>query len=219
MELICKAILFDLDGVLINSSSVVERHWERWAISHDVSFKHVMEVAHGRTSAEIIRLVAPHLDAEQEGRNREAAEGIDTEGLEVYASAYDLLRGLPVGSWAVVTSGNLQTATTRLRYGDFTPPSILITADDVRRGKPEPEAYLLAAQGLGVPPEQCVVIEDAPAGIEAAHAAGMHTIAVATTHPPKALSKADIIAFELTSVLVKKEGKQLRVIVEPMHSV
>jgi len=127
MELICKAILFDLDGVLINSSSVVERHWERWAISHDVSFKHVMEVAHGRTSAEIIRLVAPHLDAEQEGRNREAAEGIDTKGLEVYASAYDLLRGLPAGSWAVVTSGNLQTATTRLRYGDFTPPPILIT--------------------------------------------------------------------------------------------
>jgi sugar-phosphatase len=218
MEFICTAILFDLDGVLVNSSTVVKRHWERWASRHNIPFEHVMEVAHGRTSAEIIRLVAPHLNAEQEGRLREAAEGVDTDGLEVFASARELLRVLPADSWAVVTSGNSRTATTRLRYGDFPPPPVLVTADDVRRGKPEPEAYLLAAQRLGVPSEQCVVIEDAPAGIEAAHAAGMRAIAVATTYRPQALSKADIIVRELASVVVKTEGNQLRVTLEPIQA-
>jgi sugar-phosphatase len=218
IEFICTAILFDLDGVLVDSSTVVRRHWERWADRHNVSFEHVMQVAHGRTSAEIIRLVAPHLDAEQEGRLREAVEGVDTDGLEVFASARELLRVLPAGSWAVVTSGNSCTATTRLRYGDFPPPPVLVTADDVRRGKPEPEAYLLAAQRLGVPPEQCMVIEDAPAGIEAAHAAGMRAIAVVTTHRLQALSKADIIVGGLASVMAKTEGNQLRVILEPIQA-
>ena len=106
MEFICKAILFDLDGVLVNSSAVVERHWKRWADRHHVSFEHLMEVAHGRTSAEIIRIMAPHLDAEREGRIREAQEGIDTDGLEVIPAAYKLLQSLPSHSWAVVTSGN-----------------------------------------------------------------------------------------------------------------
>jgi sugar-phosphatase len=218
MEFMCTAILFDLDGVLVNSSAVVKRHWERWAIRHHVSFERVMEVAHGRTSAEIIRLVAPHLNAQREGRLREAAEGADTDGLEVFASARELLRGLPAGSWAVVTSGDSRTATTRLRYGDFPPPPVLVTADDVRRGKPEPEAYLLAAQRLGVPSGQCMVVEDAPAGIEAAHAAGMRAIAVATTHRPQALGKADIIVRELANVMVKTEGDRLRVILEPIQA-
>lgn len=218
MELICKAILFDLDGVLINSSRVVERHWKRWANSHDVSFEHVMKVAHGRTSAEIIRLVAPHLDAEEEGQKREAAEGVDIKGLKVFSAASELLRSLPNNSWAVVTSGNLTTAMTRLRYGEFPSPPVLITADDVGQGKPDPEAYLLAAKRLSVTPEQCVVIEDAPAGIEAAHAGGMRAIAVSTTHPPQALIKADIIASEIANVLVKAEGKQIRIIVEPIQT-
>ena len=218
MEFICTAILFDLDGVLVNSSLVIKRHWGRWANRHNVSFEHVMEVAHGRTSAEIIRLVAPHLNAEQEGRLREAEEGVDTDGLEVFDSARMLLCSLPSNSWAVVTSGNQRTASTRLRYGDFPTPPVLVTADDVRRGKPDPEAYLLAAQRLGVQPAQCAVIEDAPAGIEAADAAGMRTIAVATTHNPQALSKADFIVREIANVMVKTEGNQFRVILEPIQT-
>jgi sugar-phosphatase len=92
----------------------------------------------------------------------------------------------------------------------------LVTADDVRRGKPEPEPYLLAAQRLGIQPAQCVVIEDAPVGITAAHAAGMRAIAVVTTHRPQALSEADIIVREIANVMVKTEGNQLRVILEPI---
>jgi mannitol-1-/sugar-/sorbitol-6-phosphatase len=218
VEFICRAILFDLDGVLINSSVVVERHWKRWAELHDVSFEHLMEVAHGRTSAGIICIVAPHLDAEQEGRIREAEEGVDTDGLEVYPAANTLLRSLPSDSWAVVTSGNRRTASTRLHYGDLPTPTILVTAEDVQQGKPNPEAYLLAAKRLGVQPEQCLVIEDAPAGIEAASAAGMSVIALATTHSPGALGRADVIARGIANVTAKTEGTQLRVTVESLQS-
>jgi sugar-phosphatase len=214
VEFTCTAILFDLDGVLINSSAVVARHWEDWADRHDVSFGDLAEVMHGRTSAETIRIVAPDLDAEQEGRIREAREGIDTDGLEVYGSAYELLDSLPACSWAVVTSGSRLTAATRLQYGDFPTPPILVTGEDVQRGKPDPEGFLLAARRLDVRPEQCVVIEDAPAGIEAALAAGMRVIAVATTHSFQALARADIVAHEIASVTVEADGEQLRVIVE-----
>jgi sugar-phosphatase len=217
MEFICTAILFDLDGVLVDSSTVVARHWERWAERHGVSFGHLTEVMHGRTSAEIIRIVAPHLDAQQEGRFREAEEGIDTDGLEVYRAARDLLRSLPVHSWAVVTSGNQLTAATRLQYGEFPAPPILVTAEDVQRGKPDPEGFLLAAKRLSVQPEQCVVVEDAPVGIEAARAAGMRVIAVATTQSPRALTEADVIAREIANVTVETKGSRLRVIAESMQ--
>ncbi len=216
MELICTAMLFDLDGVLVDSSVVVNRHWKRWADSHDVCFEHLAEVMHGRTSAGIIRIMAPHLDAEHEGRIREAQEGIDTDGLEAYPGARSLLQALPPHSWAVVTSGNNRTALTRLHYGDFPTPPILVTSEDVQLGKPDPEAYLLAATRLGVKPEKCVVIEDAPAGIAAARAAGMRVIAVATTHGSLALAHAHIIAHAIADVRVETEGDQLRVIVESM---
>ena len=219
MEFICAAILFDLDGVLVDSSAIVERHWKRWADRHSVSFEHLTEVMHGRTSVETIRLMAPHLDAEQEGRIREAQEAIDTDGLEVYRAAYELLQSLPAHSWAVVTSGSHRTAATRLQYGEFPTPPTLVTAEDVQRGKPDPEAFLLAAKRLGVQPEQCVVVEDAPVGIQAARAAGMRVIAVATTHSPQALAQADIVAYEIANVTVETEASQLRVVVEPMRLV
>lgn len=219
MEFICTAILFDLDGVLVNSSAVVERHWRRWADRHNVSFEDLAEAIHGRTSAGIIRIMAPHLNAEQEGRIREAEEGIDTDGLEVYPAANELLRSLPSYGWAIVTSGNRRTAATRLQYGEFPTPPVLVTAEDVQRGKPDPEAFLLAAKRLGVQPEQCVVIEDAPVGIEAARAAGMRVIAVATTHSPQALTPADIIAREIANVTVETGGNQFRVTVESMSVV
>jgi sugar-phosphatase len=216
MELICTAILFDLDGVLVNSSTVVERHWKRWAERHGVSYEHLKEVMHGRTLAETIRITAPHLDAEQEGRIHEAQESIDTDGLEVYRAACELLRSLPAHNWAVVTSGSYRTASTRLQYGEFPTPPILVTAEDVQRGKPDPEAFLLAATCLGVRPEQCVVVEDSPVGVEAARAAGMRVIAVATTHGLEALGRADIIALGIADVTVETAGNQFRVTVEPM---
>jgi sugar-phosphatase len=216
MNLTCTALLFDLDGVLIDSSVVVRRHWQKWAEVHQISFERVMAVAHGRTSVEIIRLIAPHLDAEDEGRRREAVEGVDTDGLKVYSAAQRILRVLPDSRWAVVTSGNPGTALTRLRYGSFPVPPVLITAVDVRQGKPAPEGYLLAAQRLGVLPAQCIVVEDAPAGIEAARAAGMRVIAVTTTHEPQALRLADFILREIADMTVTASGDQLHIRLEPI---
>jgi sugar-phosphatase len=204
-----EAVLFDLDGVLIDSSIVVERHWRRWAEGRGIDFARVRAVMHGRTSAEIVALVAPHLDAAREGRQREAGEGVDRDGLRVFEGAAALLSALPPHRWGVVTSGNLLTATTRLRFGGFPAPATLVTADDVQRGKPHPEAYLLAAGRLGVQPAACAVVEDAPAGIAAAVAAGMRAIAVTTTHRPEDLSTAHLIVPGVRDLACQSAGGRM----------
>lgn len=198
----CVAILFDLDGVLIDSEVVVQRHWKFWAEKHGIPIEKVMEVAHGRVSTATIALIAPHLDAIEEGRLLDTGEAYDTDGLKLIRGAHELLSSLPDGHWGVVTSGNIPAATTRLKFGKFPPPPILVTSDDVHNGKPDPEAYLLGAQCLGLNPQDCIVIEDSPAGIQAAQTAGMRVIAVVTTHPREALEKADFIAGELANLMV-----------------
>lgn len=211
MEITCSAILFDLDGVLVDSTAVIERHWRLWAASHNIAIERVMAVSHGRTSAATVKLVAPHLDAEFEGRAREAKEGIDTDGLVAFPAARSLLTSLPVDTWAVVTSGNLQTATVRLQFDDLPLPNVLITADDVTRSKPDPEPYLLGAERLGIDPEHCLVFEDAPNGITAASAAGMKTIALATTHVAEELSQAEVVVPDLGGISVTATGDKLQV--------
>jgi len=196
----CDAVLFDLDGVLVNSTECVERHWRRWAVEHLLDLDEIMRVAHGRPTVETIRLVAPHVPAEEEAARLNAAEAFDTDGVAAVEGAAQLVRVLPEDAWAIVTSGTRDTARTRLRHTGMPMPSVLITADDVKRGKPNPEAYLLAAARLDVGPETCVVIEDAPAGIRAARAAGMRVIAVATTHSQAELGEADVRAKRLTDI-------------------
>jgi len=196
----CDAVLFDLDGVLVNSTECVERHWRRWAVEHLLDLDEIMRVAHGRPTVETIRLVAPHVPAEEEAARLNAAEAFDTDGVAAVEGAAQLVRVLPEDAWAIVTSGTRDTARTRLRHTGMPMPSVLITADDVKRGKPNPEAYLLAAARLDVRPETCVVIEDAPAGIRAARAAGMRVIAVATTHSQAELGEADVRAKRLTDI-------------------
>jgi sugar-phosphatase len=211
----CKAVLFDLDGVLIDSSAVVERHWRRWASRCGVPFEHVLAVFHGRRSFEVIRIVAPHLDAVAEGRRLDAEEALDTDGLRVFDGAQALLGAMSPEVWAVVTSGNTPTARTRLQFGRFPWPRVLVTADDVRHGKPAPDGYLLAADRLGVAPPDCLVVEDAPAGVEAARAAGMPVVAVLTTHAPGALQRADAIVRRLSDLHVSEEASGLRVRATP----
>ena len=196
----CDAVLFDLDGVLVNSTECVERHWRRWAVEHLLDLDEIMRVAHGRPTVETIRLVAPHVPAEEEAARLNAAEAFDTDGVAAVEGAAQLVQVLPEDAWAIVTSGTRDTARTRLRHTGMPMPSVLITADDVKRGKPNPEAYLLAAARLDVGPETCVVIEDAPAGIRAARAAGMRVIAVATTHSQAELGEADVRAKRLTDI-------------------
>jgi sugar-phosphatase len=173
----------------------------------------VIRAAHGRPTIETIREVAPHLDAEDETARLEAGEASDTEGVCAFSGAAELLRSLPEGSWAVATSGTRLTATSRLSQTGLPTPGVLITANDIRRGKPHPEPYLLAAQGLGFDPADCLVVEDAPPGVGSGRAAGARVIAVTTSHAADELIGADAIVPEVRflEVVAAANGGGLRV--------
>ena len=146
--------------------------------------------------------MAPYLDAEAEAARLAAEEARETNGLVRIEGAIQLVRSLPEGRWAVATSGTREIAATRLAYAGLPMPAVLVTADDVERGKPDPEAYMLAAERLGMPPERCIVIEDAPTGIAAALAAGMRVVAVATTFPRDELGEATVVVRRLSDIRV-----------------
>jgi sugar-phosphatase len=204
-ELVCDALLFDLDGVLIDSTSCITRHWTTWADLHGLNIGEVMEVAHGLRTVETMRLVAPHLDAEAESKQHTAREIADTDGIVAIEGALQLLDALPGDAWAVVTSGCAELATARLRRAGLPVPVVLVTADDVLHGKPAPDPYLLGAERLGVPVEQCVAIEDAPAGLQSARAAGMRAIGVASTHSREELHRATVIVDRLSALSISTQ--------------
>ncbi len=198
----CDAILFDLDGVLVNSMPVIERQWRLWAAHNQIDMRAVQDVWHGRRAFEIIQIVAPHLNTTTEALIVAAAEAADTEGLQVYPGAQQLLTTLPPTHWAIATSGPLAVASARLTHAALPFPQVFVTGDDVQRGKPNPDPYLLAAARLGLAAERCVVIEDAPAGIEAGLAAGAQVLAIASTNPPAELHRATAIARTLAELRV-----------------
>jgi sugar-phosphatase len=211
----CDAILFDLDGVLIDSSICIARHWREWAHQHGLDVAAIMRVAHGLRTVETMRLVAPHLDAGEEAERFTASEVADTEGVVEIEGASALLNRLPADVWAVVTSGSKELATARLRRVNLPIPRTLVTGDDVRQGKPAPEPYLVAAERMGVDAAKCVVVEDAPAGIEAAHAAGMRVIAITTTHPQDELPARGPVIDQLSALHVTVgEGGGRRLVIQ-----
>ncbi|NBB72156.1 MAG: HAD-IA family hydrolase [Bacteroidetes bacterium] len=206
MTLTCKAIIFDLDGVLVDSNAISERHWQRWARERGIPYDEIAAGHHGRPTVEIIQDVAPHLDAEAEAENKEGREATDTEGLTAFEGAHALTDQLPDGRWTVATSGRRRTATHRLAHVGLPEPETLVTADDITDGKPAPDPYLLAAERLGVAPQDCVVFEDAPAGVEAAQRAGAQVVAVTSTNDASALSAADAVVRRLADVRITADG-------------
>ena len=196
----CKAILFDLDGVLVNSAELVERTWRVWAAQHQLDFEKVIAVAHGRRTVETVRILAPQLNVEAEVAALESGEAVTSDGIYEIAGARELLEMLPADRWAIVTSGIRAIAEFRIRHTGLPMPSVMICAEDLSRGKPDPEGYLSAALRLGRASKDCIVIEDAPAGIEAAHNAGMRVIAIAATYPADQLSGADLVVERLTDL-------------------
>ena len=210
----CSAILFDLDGVLVDSTASVARQWELWAREHNVPVEAAIHAAHGRRTLETIRLLAPHLDAEAETRLLEAREADDADALKRVNGSLELLSSLPPKRWAVVTSGTRYLATRRLQRNGLPAPVAFVTADEVSQGKPHPEPYLKGAELLGVPPQQCLVFEDAPAGIESAHAAGMTAIGVSTTYPAAELATADAVVQDLSHVRARVNGDGLEVFLD-----
>ncbi len=191
-------LLFDLDGTLVDSRAVVERQWRRLCERLGLDFAEVLGILHGVRSADVIRRVAPDVDAEAEAALLDAAEQNDTSGLEVVRGAPELLAGLPAGSWGIVTSGHRELADGRLRAVGLPVPQVMVCGDEVANGKPDPEGYLAGARLLGAQPEACIVFEDAPAGIQAARAAGMRVVGITTTHAASALSGASTVIADLT---------------------
>ena len=177
----CKAILFDMDGTLVDSTACVEQVWREWAIRRGVDVDAVMAVAHGRQNPDVLRLVAPHLEVEVEASALVEEEERCREGIVAVAGAAQLLSALPTDRWAIVTSAWQRLAEIRLACARLPLPRVLVTADDISRSKPHPDGYLEAAARLGVDPADCLVIEDAHAGIEAGRAAGMTVLGIATT--------------------------------------
>lgn len=177
----CRGVLFDLDGVLVDSTPAVARVWAGWARQHGFDPDEVVRNAHGRPSIATIRELLPDADHEAENREVERREIEDTEGVIPLPGAMELLHAIPPERWAIVTSCTRPLAFVRIGAAGLPKPKNLVTASDVLRGKPDPEPYLNGARLLGVPPSDCIVIEDAPAGIRAGKASGARVLALRTT--------------------------------------
>ena len=207
----CKAILFDLDGVLVDSTECVERTWRGWATRHSLDPDTVISLAHGRPTRETVRLVAPELGVEAEAALLEAGEAMASDGIYKIPGAREILEGLPKGSWAVVTSGTRAIAEFRLKLTGLPIPPVLICADEIERGKPDPQGYLTAAARLHRSADECVVIEDAPLGIQAAQAARMRVIAIAATYARDRLASADAVVETLADLTIRSDADGVQI--------
>ena len=190
MKIHCRGILFDLDGVLVDSTPAVARVWTIWARKHGFDPDEVVRQAHGRPSIATIRELLPHADHEAENREVERGEIEDVDGVIPLPGALEILQALPQDRWAIATSCTRTLAEVRIRAAGLPLPKNLITSNDVHRGKPDPEPYLKAAKLLGFAPADCIVVEDAPAGIRAGKAAGARVLALRTTAPDAELTAA-----------------------------
>ncbi|NUT49475.1 MAG: HAD-IA family hydrolase [Saccharothrix sp.] len=196
------AVLFDLDGVLVRSTDSVRRSWTEWAGRHGLDPSLVLAASSGVRSVDTIRRVAPSLDAVAEATRLEVAQALDVTDVVAGLGAADLLGRLARPEWAVVTSGTKPLATARLRAAGLAVPEVLVTAEQVERGKPDPAGYLLAARLLGKPARECVVVEDAEVGVEAGHRAGMKVVGVANGRRSAHLAGADLVVESLADLEV-----------------
>lgn len=180
-EIQCEAVLFDMDGTIVDSSIPVKRQWRLWAERVGVPFEKVEAVMHGRRAIETMQLVAPHLPQPKTAEDFLIVEALDTEGIVEIPGARAMLEALPRNRWAVVTSAIYDMARSRMRAADLPDVDVLISADRVTHGKPHPEGFLKAAAALNIAPQKCLVVEDSIAGIQAGIAAGMQVLGV-TSH-------------------------------------
>ncbi|MFJ8077803.1 HAD-IA family hydrolase [Streptomyces sp. NPDC096176] len=203
MKLHAEALLFDNDGTLISSMESVNRCWTRWAGEYGITAEDFARVElHGRPAAEIAADLLPaHVLPEAVARIEHLEVEDVAGGVVALPGTLALLAQLPPERWAVVTSATRRLAEARLAEVGVL-PKMMIAADDITRGKPDPEPFLLAARRLGVDPARCVVFEDAPAGLAAGRAAGMRTVALTTTHGLDELA-ADVVVPDLSAVSVQ----------------
>ncbi|HVJ09311.1 MAG TPA: HAD family hydrolase [Acidisarcina sp.] len=208
-----RGLLFDMDGVLVSSLGSVERSWTKWAAMHGVDRDLAIRTAHGCRAIETIRRLRPDLDDQAELKVIEDIEVADNEGISILPGVVRILKGLPEKYWTVVTSATERLARVRMGHAGIPVPRKLVTADMVKQGKPNPEPYLRGAELLGLKPEECVVIEDAPSGTNAGHAAGCKVLATTFSHSMESLAAADWIIRSLEdlriTILPGDEGLEL----------
>ncbi|WP_421152875.1 HAD-IA family hydrolase [Aeromonas dhakensis] len=209
LTLRARALLLDMDGTLVHSTGEVETVWRLWCRRHRLDPEPVLAMCHGVRSREVIRTLAPQLDLAQEVALLDDLEIHHTGQAEALAGARTLLASLPVERWALVTSASQRVARHRLRSAGLPLPALLVGAEDVEHGKPDPEPYLLAAERLGLAAADCLVFEDAPAGINSALRAGCRVVQVGGRQRLSPGISALIQDWRQVSVVVEAEGLQL----------
>lgn len=212
----CKGILFDMDGILISSLGSVERSWTKWALLRGIDPVQSLWIAHGRRAIDTLAELRPDLDAEAELKVIEDLEIADNEGLTVLPGVLGLLRALPRDRWTVVTSATERLARARLAAAGVPVPELLVTANQVTRGKPHPEPFQAGAALLRLAPEECVVFEDSTAGAKAGRAAGCTVVATTFSHPVETLDAAHYLVNDLTGLEVRRDGDGLTLEFTPL---
>jgi len=209
------ALLFDMDGTVLNSLEATQRVWARWAARHGLDAPSVVRAAHGQRAVDsLLRLNIPGMDVRAEAAEVTRMELEDVEGVRAIAGVREFLSSLPERAWAIVTSAPLALARRRLAAAGLRAPAALITAEDVSTGKPDPSGYRLAARRLGAGAADCVVFEDAVAGIQAGEAAGSRVIVIAATHAePLPTSHPTFHTFE--GLRADVSGKRLKIAQRP----
>lgn len=212
----CKGFLFDLDGTLVDSLPAVERSWINWALSWGVNPQDVLAFIHGKQAITSLRHFMEGESEEtiqKEFLKLEQIEATDTEGVTALPGAHLLLSELNRQNipWAIVTSGSMPVASARHKAANLPEPEVFITAEQVKHGKPQPDAYLLGAERLGLAPEDCVVVEDAAAGVMAGLAAGCKVIAVNAPDDTPGIENVDFDLSTLEILLVSSPGEGVKV--------
>ena len=205
--IVARAVLFDMDGTLVDSRAKVEQVWHRWCARHDIDPARVMAIQHGARSADTMQRVAPRLDIAAESAWMDAQEAADCAGIVEVRGASTLLAQIPASRWTIDTSAGRATALARLAHCDIPIPATMVCADDVTAGKPAPEIYRMAAARIGFAAADCLVFEDAPAGVASALAAGCAVIQLGGEQAFDIRIKA--VVPDLAAVRVKHDGDRL----------
>lgn len=200
-----RAVLFDKDGILVDTMAMIRSAWAAWATRRGLDPEEVLGSIH-MTAFELLDRFAPEADPAVELRFISEQQAAFAPSIHAFEGTAELLAALPDGAWAIVTSGRREPAIRHLRAAGLPVPRVVVAAEETPRGKPDPSGYVLAAHRLGVDPRECIVLEDAPAGIRAGHGAGAFVLAVATTHAVRDLAEADAVVASLRSVEMRSSA-------------